>query len=1216
MIGLRELASLLASAIVLFGSVLAPVGDEGTVAVESVDGGDMTRAVADEPVELELVETKVYDLVTSRGAPTAPASLEGGYQEIRFLTAPGESASIALADREMPVPPGSAITVDGFSGEIVVLDDDEGSALTLVGTATGLEIDPPEAPPVETQQGSEPSIPVANVSLGGDTLSGSVETAGSFDEIEFAVQPTSDLTPVVDVDGEVLPFNQTVTVSIADYVGLVVVIEADDDVFRLQLEGYGNVTVLGDEYDRFNEDVEVTSDNPNSEPSAAFSWQPTTPEAQETVHFQDGSQDDIAVRSWAWDFGDGATSEAQHPEHTYATSGTYDVTLTVTDAGGRTNTTTETVTAVNSRPVVELLLDPDPPTEGELVQITAEAEDRDGEIETYDWSIPNRTGLQDPTVNHTFPAQGLVEIGVTVTDDEGGEATANRQIEVQNAPPIADFTVDPSDPMARRTVYLESTSTDYGDGEVVDHRWEISSVGTRDGEIVEIEFPEDGLQEVTLEVHDDDGDTNRTTEQISVRNAPPEAEIKIGPRPLNPDSPIDFNADVTDDDPIEESSWTFSDGVEASGLSTERTFDEGGSYEVDLRLQDSDGDWGSANKSFYVNKAPSVELGPLGHESTDEIAVETDELFTVDARVDDPDSEEISLSWSVDGTPPTDLNHCTHAPDGNESRMQCGWPDDGEHRISVHARDEEGATNSTHLDVLVLNQPPTLNPSVLTDVVNVGERVTLEANAEDTDGVVETVLWWVDGEREGLGSVFRHTFQQPGTHEVAVNATDDDDAESSTTFEIDVNAPPEVDVSISPSEPEAGESITFTADATDPDGDDTALDYEWTFGDGANETGAEVTHVYDLADDYVVQLNVTDDAGATVITQQPLEVATPPLGAELSVSPSPPQAGQSATFSVDLEDGREVEKIDWNFGDGDRQTTGDGVLSTNHTYETPETFRVSVHIHADHGEERRLHTDLRVTAAESHDIVFEPRLPDGQCVDIDSEEVEVLARNLPTGTTIGLEDGDESWRTTGPCTLEHTFPAGTWSIGDQLNVRLQAGAAELVNNYDLGDERPIQDRDLRLLQAPVDLVDVTVFSPNQDSQSDEEDTYANPALPVFVTGSVAWVDGTTATNLDVDMTVDYRTPTDLTGFGARYHDDSFDIPDNGTFVEIVPAPLLAGSPSSYTPDPGPNLLYLPGQYHVSVMVDSGVFTDASTGSFVEDPAGIFASLDDAVPEDA
>ena len=52
-----------------------------------------------------------------------------------------------------------------------------------------------------------------------------------------------------------------------------------------------------------------------------------------------GSSDpDGAIVAYDWSFGDGARSDAAGPSHTYATAGTYAVTLTVIDNDGRTNT--------------------------------------------------------------------------------------------------------------------------------------------------------------------------------------------------------------------------------------------------------------------------------------------------------------------------------------------------------------------------------------------------------------------------------------------------------------------------------------------------------------------------------------------------------------------------------------------------------------------------------------------------------------------------------------------------------------------------------------------------------------------------------------------------------------------------------------------------------------------------------------------------------------
>jgi PKD repeat protein len=61
-----------------------------------------------------------------------------------------------------------------------------------------------------------------------------------------------------------------------------------------------------------------------------------------------GSSDaDGAIASYAWNFGDGTTSTATNPQHVYGSAGTYQVSLTVTDDGGATNTATTSVTVSN-----------------------------------------------------------------------------------------------------------------------------------------------------------------------------------------------------------------------------------------------------------------------------------------------------------------------------------------------------------------------------------------------------------------------------------------------------------------------------------------------------------------------------------------------------------------------------------------------------------------------------------------------------------------------------------------------------------------------------------------------------------------------------------------------------------------------------------------------------------------------------------------------------
>ncbi|MCK4250892.1 right-handed parallel beta-helix repeat-containing protein [candidate division WOR-3 bacterium] len=87
------------------------------------------------------------------------------------------------------------------------------------------------------------------------------------------------------------------------------------------------------------------------------------------------------------------------------------------------------------------------------------------------------------------------------------------------------------------------------------------------------------------------------------------------------------------------------------------------------------------------------------------------------------------------------------------------------------------------------------------------------------------------------------------------------------------NQPPVPSFSYSPENPVVNQTMTFDAsNSTDIDG--TIISYEWDFGDGniTNTADEIITHSYSLADDYIVNLTVTDDGGLTNSTSKTVTV--------------------------------------------------------------------------------------------------------------------------------------------------------------------------------------------------------------------------------------------------------------------------------------------------------------------------------------------------------
>ena len=90
----------------------------------------------------------------------------------------------------------------------------------------------------------------------------------------------------------------------------------------------------------------ITSVNPP--PIASFTYSPGSLIVNQPITFDASSSTDPdgTIVNYEWDFGDGSTAIGITATHSYSTSGTYDVSLMVTDDKGATNTTFKKISAI------------------------------------------------------------------------------------------------------------------------------------------------------------------------------------------------------------------------------------------------------------------------------------------------------------------------------------------------------------------------------------------------------------------------------------------------------------------------------------------------------------------------------------------------------------------------------------------------------------------------------------------------------------------------------------------------------------------------------------------------------------------------------------------------------------------------------------------------------------------------------------------------------
>jgi len=132
-----------------------------------------------------------------------------------------------------------------------------------------------------------------------------------------------------------------------------------------------------------------------------------------TVDFTNTTVDDLTGQ--LWDFGDGATSFQENPQHTYAAAGTYTVCLTGTDNCG-TDSTCQTVTV--SCPIAESEFSTS--SNGLSVTFTDQSL-YNPTFWLWDFGDGNTVTQQSP--NHSYVASGNYTVCLTVVNDCGADSS-------------------------------------------------------------------------------------------------------------------------------------------------------------------------------------------------------------------------------------------------------------------------------------------------------------------------------------------------------------------------------------------------------------------------------------------------------------------------------------------------------------------------------------------------------------------------------------------------------------------------------------------------------------------------------------------------------------------------------------------------------------------------------------------------------------------------
>ena len=235
----------------------------------------------------------------------------------------------------------------------------------------------------------------------------------------------------------------------------------------------------------------------------------------QTVSFTDTSHTNKDIVSWAWDFGDGSTSDIQNPSHQYTSTGQYDVELTVTDIDTDTDTklVTNFITVANDPGASFSTSTPNVHT-GDIISFTDQSTSN-GTITNWFWDFGDGSDSAVQNPYHQYLISGTYTVVLIITDEFGSDTLTRTDYVNIDIPPVAQYTSDLISCLTNTNITFTDQSTTLGT--ITTWAWDFgdSSQSTLQHPVHQYASP--GTYTVELTVTDEFGNNTITkTDYITV----------------------------------------------------------------------------------------------------------------------------------------------------------------------------------------------------------------------------------------------------------------------------------------------------------------------------------------------------------------------------------------------------------------------------------------------------------------------------------------------------------------------------------------------------------------------------------------------------------------------------------------------------------------------------------------------------------------------------
>ena len=702
-----------------------------------------------------------------------------------------------------------------------------------------------------------------------------------------------------------------------------------------------------------------------------------------------------SILKYSWDFGDGTTSEMEHPVHSYTSPGNFTVTLRVTNSFGCVQTISKNKLINTSNSVKSGFINNSPGVCSSPVKIDFKNTSTGQGTLTYNWNFGdgNSSTLKDPT--HVFSKPGTYSVKLITTSNLGCSDTLIKANLVSIGSVNSSF-VTSGNLCQGNSIEFKNTSQPapgtstwyFGDGTTA------LAVNTKKV------FASPGNFNVTL-VNDFGGCKDSVSQTVTIKAKP--ATSFNANKTSGCQLPFTVSFESAGND-VQSYLWNFGDGNTSVSANPVHTYTKTGNFTVRLITSNANGCTDTLTKTQYIKiQEPAIVLNNLPANGCVPVTIKPRASVTANEAIasylwnfgDGNTSTAVNPTYTYEtaGTydvslTVTTVGGCTkietfkeavragNKPVANFSvgasdvcayqsiqftDLSTGEPDqwlwdfgDGSTDVSKNPNHEFHdlgwfdikliTWNNTCADTVVFEKIVFIKPPIASFkyVQNCNDKSMVEFT-DHSVGAVSHQWFFGDGQNSAEQHPVHH-YDKPGIYDVKLIITNGSCTHSTqqTLQVIDEEANFVADAT----EICKGSIINFTAVNINADN---IQSWSWDFGDGTQSSAPNnVNHIYKKAGNFQVTLKVTDLLGCINSYSLPVNV----FGPTANFEPGVPGVclGSSAIFFNDLSLGdgsHSIKKWNWNYGDG--SSDSNSIAPFSHFYSQAGEYKVSLTVTDSYG---------------------------------------------------------------------------------------------------------------------------------------------------------------------------------------------------------------------------------------------------------------------------